>query len=193
MRNPKRRDDRARCHVFAADGPARNQTHPDVRQRPQTRGMTVLGRTLKLLRSRRLRLRAHQRLKRLRPASRSQRREIRFSSLIYLLCSVLPSLRQFSGAVRGSRKTIQICSNSATAKFKTGHSRTHNAGAGTLRLIESDMLTFGTAALTACAMLQADGGATCDPAHYHETGTSKLTYVLESNPLVSCDVRCSKL
>ena len=86
MRNPKRRDDRARCHVFAADGPARNQTHPDVRQRPQTRGMTVRGRTLKLLRSRRLRLRAHQRLKRLRPASRSQRREIRFSSLIYLLC-----------------------------------------------------------------------------------------------------------
>jgi endonuclease YncB( thermonuclease family) len=53
---------------------ARNQTHPDVRQRPQTRGMTVLGRTLKLLRSRR-RLRAHQRLQRLRPASRSQRRE----------------------------------------------------------------------------------------------------------------------
>jgi hypothetical protein len=75
---------------------------------------------------------------------------------------------------------------------KTGHSRTHNAGAGTIRLIESDMFTFGTAALTACAMLHADGGATCDPAHYHETGTSKLTYVLESNSLVSCDVRCDQ-
>jgi hypothetical protein len=62
----------------------------------------------------------------------------------------------------------------------------------TLRLIESDMLTFGTAALTACAMLHADGVATCDPAHYHETGTSKLTYVLESNSLVSCDVRCGQ-
>src|SRR5258707_3128556 len=103
--------------------------------------MTVRGRTLKLLRSRR-RLRAHQRLKRLRPASRSQRREIRFSSLIYLLCF------RFAIAAPVLWRSSWIKEN------------------------DWNLDLF---------MLQADGGATGDPAHYHETGTSKLTYVLESN------------
>jgi hypothetical protein len=143
---PKRRDGLAHYRVLASGAPARSQTRHEIQRLIHARGMIARERSLK-------RRPEHQRLKPPQSASRSQRRAIRFSSLIYLLCF------RFAIATPVLWRSSWIKENDWNPDL---------------------------------FMLQADGGATCDRAHYHETATSKLTYVLESNSLVSCDLRCGQ-